>query len=224
MPLVLDIQKPHFQLKVWKIEESLAFFEENTNLYESEKARYLKIKREYRKLQWIAGSYLTKQMIGDEEIVKNEHGKPFIKSKSAFISVSHCADYAVCIVSEQYNVGVDIEPMREKVLRLTDKFLNEEEIIFLENDNKIKHAITCWAMKEAAFKWYGKEYLSFKDNILIAPFKYKDELSRIRVCVVAPHKNYLLKAFHLNINEHSLVFCFAKKDLQKPDLLGNLDR
>ena len=50
MPLVLDIKKPHFQLKVWKIEEDLAFFEANTSLFDGEKARYDNIFREGRKL------------------------------------------------------------------------------------------------------------------------------------------------------------------------------
>lgn len=224
MPLILDIQKPHFQLKVWKIEESLSFFEEQVSFYEGEKARYKKITREARKLQWIAGSFLTKQMTGNEEIVKNEHGKPFLKSRSAFISVSHCAGYAVCIVSKEYNVGVDFEPMRTKVVRLATKFLSPNEMAFIEPENNIKHLITCWAMKEAAFKWYGREYLSFKDNINISPFRYNDNLSRIRVDVVAPKKTYSLNAFHLNINDHSLVFCFAKKDLKNQDLKENQDR
>lgn len=222
MPLVLDIKKPHFQLKVWKIEEDLAFFEANTSLFEGEKARYENIFREGRKLQWIAGSFLTKSMIGNEEIIKNKHGKPFLKSNNAFISVSHCEGYAVCIVSKEYNVGVDLEPMRTKVVRLATKFLSPNEMAFIEPENNIKHLITCWAMKEAAFKWYGREYLSFKDNINISPFRYNDNLSRIRVDVVAPNITYTLKAFHLNINNHSLVFCFAKKDLQTLDLKETL--
>lgn len=218
MPLILDIQKSHFQLKVWKIEEDLAFFTAKTSLYEGEKARYENISRASRKLQWIAGSYLTKSMIGNEEIIKNEHGKPFLKSNNAFISVSHCEGYAVCIVSKEYNVGVDIEPMRTKVIRLTSKFLSAKERSFINKEVEVKHLITCWAMKEAAFKWYGREYISFKDNIRISPFAYNDNLSRIRVDVVAPNMTYSLKAFHLNINDHSLVFCFAKKDLQTLDL------
>lgn len=218
MPLILDIQKAHFQLKVWEITEPLSFFEAQVSFYEGEKQRYENINRAARKLQWIAASFLTKQMTGNEEIVKNEHGKPFLKSKSAFISVSHCENYAVCIVSKEYNVGVDFEPVRTKVVRLATKFLSPNEMAFIEPENNIKHLITCWAMKEAAFKWYGREYLSFKENINISPFRYNDNLSRIRVDVIAPNTIYSLKAFHLNIKNHSLVFCFAKKDLQIQDL------
>lgn len=217
MPVVLNIEKSDFHLKVWYITEAYAFFEENTLLFPAEKEILDQIPRQQRRLQWLASRFLTKQMCHHSEIVKNEHGKPFLKSSDTFISISHCEKYAVCITSDKYNVGVDIEPMREKVVRLADKFMDENEMAFIEKENAIKHYITCWAMKEAAYKWYGQEYISFKDNIKIAPFTYNDQLSRIPVKVYAPNNTYALKAFHLNLDEHSLVFCFAKKDLQNQD-------
>lgn len=213
MPLALAIQKPHFALKVWHITESVDFFKAQTPLFDTEKKIIAKITRPARQKQWWATRYLQKQMTANAEVVKNEYGKPFLKDKSAFISLSHCAEYAVCIVSAQYNVGVDIEPMRPKVLRLASKFLSEKELDFIEEKNAVKHLITCWAMKEAVYKWYGKKYISFKNNLQIEPFRYNDNLSRIRITVQSPEKQYTLRAFHLNFKEHSLVFCFAQKDL-----------
>ena len=213
MPIILEIQKPHFQLKVWHITEDIAFFENNISLFESEKKILSKIKREHRKLQWLSARYLLKSLTNNEEVVKNKYGKPFLKSKNGYISISHCNDYATAIFSKELNVGVDIEPMREKVIRIADKFLSPKELNFIQKENETKQLITCWAMKEAAFKWYGREYISFKDSINISKFKYKDKLSRIRVKLISPKKTYKLKAFHLNIENHSLVFCFGKKDL-----------
>lgn len=213
MPLVLNIQKPHFHLKVWQIKEDCSFFENSISLYESEKEILAQIKRNKRKLQWLATRYILKSLTNDTEIIKNKHGKPLLKSKNGFISISHCENYAVAIYSKELNVGVDIEAMREKVIRVADKFLSNAELSFINDSKKVKHLITCWAMKEAAFKWYGKKYVSFKNNIVISPFKYNDKLSRIRVKLISPKKKYKLKAFHLNIENHSLVFCFAKKDL-----------
>ena len=215
MPLVLDIQKPHFQLKAWRITENVSFFEEKIELYDSEKILLAKIKRQPRKLQWLAARYVLKSLTNNEEVIKNKHGKPFLKSKNGFISISHCKNFAVAIFSKELNVGIDIEPQREKVIRIADKFLSIKELAFIEKNNEVKHLITCWAMKEAAFKWYGRKYISFKDNINISEYKYNAKLSRIKVKVVAPNKSYKLKAFHINIEEHSLVFCFGKKDLGK---------
>jgi len=215
LPVVLDIQKPHFQLKVWHITETISFFEKNTVLYQTEKNIFSKIKRDSRKLEWLAARHVLKSLTNNQEVIKNEHGKPFLKNKSAYISISHCKGYAVAIYSKELNVGIDIEPQREKVKRIADKFLSINELAFIEKENEVKHLITCWAMKEAAFKWYGREYISFKDSINISTYKYKDKLSRIRVKVVSPKKIYKLKAFHLNIENHSLVFCFGKKDLKE---------
>lgn len=213
MPIVLDIQKPHFRLKVWHITEEVKFFEEKIFLFDSEKKILSKIKRQPRKLQWLAARFVLKSLTKKEEVIKNKHGKPFIKSKNGFISISHCKDYAVAIYSKELNVGIDIEPMRDKVIRVANKFLSQKELSFIEKEKQTKHLITCWAMKEAAYKWYGKEYISFKDSINISSFKYNDKLSRIKVKVVSPKKTFKLKAFHLNVKNHSLVFCFGKKDL-----------
>ena len=221
MPLILNIQKAHYKLRLWHITEGSEFFKSRIVFYDSEKSDYNKIKRDQRKLEWLASRYLTKSLTDNAEIVKNEHGKPFLKNKSAFISISHCRNYAVCIVSKEFNVGIDIEPQKEKVRRIASKFLSEDEISFIENENDVKHLITCWAMKEAAYKWYGREYLSFKDNINIEAFRYDDNLSRIKVAVDSPKKLYKLKAFHLNIKGNSLVFCFAKKDLKILDSQEN---
>jgi len=214
MPLILDIHKPHFQLKVWHITENISFFENNISLFESEKKILNKIKREARKLQWLAARYVLKSLTNNQEVIKNKHGKPFLKSKDGYISISHCKDYAVAIFSKELNVGVDIEPMRKKVIRIADKFLSEKEMSFIKKEDEVKQLITCWAMKEAAFKWYGREYISFKESINISAFKYNDKLSRIRVKLISPKKTYKLKAFHLNVENHSLVFCFGKKDLE----------
>lgn len=213
MPLILDIVKPHFQLKAWHITEDVSFFEEKIELYDSEKEILSNIKRETRKLQWLSARYILKQLTNNQEVIKNKHGKPFLKTKDGFISISHCQDYAVAIFSKELNVGIDIEPQREKVIRIADKFLSDNELSYIEKENEVKHLITSWAMKEAAFKWYGREYISFKDGIHIAPYKYNDKLSRIRVKVASPKKTYKLRAFHINLEEHSLVFCFGKKDL-----------
>lgn len=215
MPLVVDIKKPHFQLKVWHITEEVSFFEKEISLFESEQIILSKIKREPKKKQWLAARFILKELTNNEEVVKNKHGKPFLKSKSGFISISHSENYAAAIFSKELNVGIDIEPQREKVLRIADKFLSIKERGFINSKKEIKHMITCWAMKEAAFKWYGKEYISFRDSINISPFKYNDKLSRIKIKVKSPKKTYKLRAFHLNINGHSLVFCFGKKDLEK---------
>ena len=62
MPLILDIVKPHFQLKAWHITEDVSFFEEKISLYDSEKEILNKIQRDTRKLQWLSARYILKEL------------------------------------------------------------------------------------------------------------------------------------------------------------------
>ena len=53
--------------------------------------------------------------------------KPFLADEAFHFSISHCGEYVAAIVSKTNRVGVDIEVISEKVVRIKDKFLKREE-------------------------------------------------------------------------------------------------
>lgn len=101
-------------------------------------------------------------------------GKPYLDNCEKFISVSHSHKYLVLLINEQEETGVDIELVRDKVLNIRHKFLNEEESSFAGDDLQV--LITLWAAKEALFKVDGSKELRFKEDIAIKPFTNPDNL------------------------------------------------
>ncbi|MDD6800594.1 MAG: hypothetical protein PUE85_09300 [Firmicutes bacterium] len=43
------------------------------------------------------------------EVKRSEKGKPYIEKKGVYFSLSHAKEYAVCAVSDEGEIGVDIE-------------------------------------------------------------------------------------------------------------------
>ncbi len=51
--------------------------------------------------------------------------KPLLVDDEFHFSVSHCGDFAAAIVSENKQVGIDVELVTPKVERIKNKFLNQ---------------------------------------------------------------------------------------------------
>ena len=112
------------RLAIWKIEESEIFFSDTIPLQRE-------ITHPHKRLQHLAGRYLLRFLFpsfpySDIQIAATK--KPFLTNEQFHFSISHCADYAVAIVSSTHRVGIDIEVPSEKVVRIAHKFLSEKEI------------------------------------------------------------------------------------------------
>src|SRR5258708_37788573 len=69
-------------------------------------------------------------------------------------------------------VGIDIEQVKEKVERIAHKFMQPEEMNFINNRHKIQQLYVCWCVKEAVYKCFGQKEISFADNISLKPFNF----------------------------------------------------
>jgi phosphopantetheinyl transferase len=201
MPVVLQMKTDAFEVLVWKIEENLEFFLKDVCLSYVESQDLANISNEFRKLEWMASRYVQRQVVKDS-LIKDEWGKPNLAKETGFVSIAHCKDFAAAIYAESGPVGIDIEPMHEKALRIADKFLNVEELNFIDLNNQVEHIIASWCVKEAVYKWYGKRSLSFKNNIKMRSFPSgdakvivdfeRDDLLAIREVHVLKIKNCML--------------------------------
>ncbi|MDO9000324.1 MAG: 4'-phosphopantetheinyl transferase superfamily protein [Bacteroidota bacterium] len=95
-------------------------------------------------------------------------GKPFLKGRAEHISISHSHDKLAVIINEKESTGVDIELIRDKVLKIQHKFLNRAELEFAKDD--IEKLITIWAAKEALYKVYGLKELDFIADLFVEEF------------------------------------------------------
>ena len=172
MPAVKQIINSELKILLWKIEEDLDFFSQKITLSLEESQEYALIKTENRKLEWMAARFVQRQIINDH-LIKDEFGKPHLETTIGQVSISHCKNYAVAAFSQNTEIGIDIEPIHDKILRISSKFMSLNEFSFIQNDNKVAHLIACWCIKEAVYKHYGKKSLNFKEQIQIQKFEFE---------------------------------------------------
>ncbi len=94
--------------------------------------------------------------------------KPYLADSPLHISISHSHDRLVVITNKSEATGIDIELIRDKVLKIRHKFMNSAESSFAGSD--IEKLITIWASKEAMYKWHGLKSLDFKTNLFVEDF------------------------------------------------------
>ena len=85
-----------------------------------------------------------------------------------FVSLTHTRGYAAAIYHRELPVGIDIEVIREKILKIGTRFLSESELEFLQPQPA--HYTMAWSAKESIFKCHGKSGVSLRENILLEPF------------------------------------------------------
>ena len=87
---------------------------------------------------------------------RNDDGKPYFKNSDIRFNVSHSHGYAACAVSDEGDVGIDIEASTvspERAQKIADRYFNERERelvrCFPESFARI------WCNKEAEAKFFG---------------------------------------------------------------------
>jgi len=110
----------------------------------------------------------------DADLYYNEFGKPLLKN-GRHISISHSYYFSTIAISGD-DIGIDIEMVRDKIKVIQHKFVNTD-FDALSNEDLIKQYTIIWGAKEAMYKIYPYGGLSFRENIAINPFLFKDKKS-----------------------------------------------
>ena len=165
LPFVLA---PNFPVSVhlWEIEETVdelvALLPDSSVLVQPP---YVNFKSTSRQKEWLAVRALLAQAVNPSvSIIYNEHGRPFLSPRLSECSVSHTKGYAALALSSK-EVGMDIEQISGRAYRLTDHFLQDEEMALVEMDNPETMAVLLWSAKESVYKLYDIEGLELKSDI-----------------------------------------------------------
>ena len=164
------------EFALWRIEESADDLYKQLQLDDTEKAYTKQLSKSKRYLHWLGTRVLLRKMLRTDEYIDckvDVHGKPYLVSLPYHISLSHSFDYAAVMISKTSPVGIDIEQVKAKVERIAHKFLNEDELSFINDKRKIEQLYVCWCAKEAVYKCYGQKEVSFADNISLKPFEFE---------------------------------------------------
>jgi 4'-phosphopantetheinyl transferase len=125
-----------------------------------------------RELEKNATAFLLEKLFGKTVDLKyNSEGKPQLNSESCHISISHSHDKLVIICNTKDDTGVDVELIRDKVLKIKDKFLSQAELE--EAKDNVEKLILYWAAKETLYKVYGLKEVEFAKHLFVHPFDLK---------------------------------------------------
>ncbi|AMM51493.1 hypothetical protein TH61_10350 [Rufibacter sp. DG15C] len=178
-------------LGIWQIQEDV---EELTfQLLSLRPAKELPFfKAEARRREWLASRllvYLLLEKLNYPEAVlqKQESGKPYIEGAEVHVSITHSGRWAAALVSASHQVGIDIELKAEKVQRAIQRFLNEQELADVQDDEDKMHLY--WSAKETLYKVYARRELDFRKQLLIEDF-VKEVSGQFTGRVVAPEKTH----------------------------------
>lgn len=153
--------------------------------------------------------YLMAQLLDNDaaRIIYDAKGKPHLEGDPRHISLSHSHHKLAIIVNDHEPTGIDIELIRDKVLRIRHKFLSPAELAEAADD--VEKLLIYWAAKESLYKIYGLKEVDFVANLFVKPF-VKHHLGTITGLIELPA---FKKAFELNyqsLDDYILVYALSE--------------
>lgn len=163
---------PHAQIGLWRLagDEDEAFFLRRLTLYRNEQQRLASIRHPQKRLEWLSSRLCLKQVLppmGAVESLNHPSGKPYLSTRTHFISYSHSHSLACAIASTEAEVSVDIEFLGRKRNKETRHlFLNTKEIEFLLAQGEPDRLfLLLWSAKETLYKAIGQKGVSLRYNL-----------------------------------------------------------
>ncbi|MFD1872415.1 4'-phosphopantetheinyl transferase family protein [Hymenobacter bucti] len=180
-----------------------------------------------RQAQWLAGRVLVQRMLAAVApatvplLLQNDAtGRPFLGEPDLgpAVSLSHSGEWAAALLAPAgAAVGVDVEVVRDKALRIARKFLTTDELAKVKLITSVQPDLTTelhsllWSAKETLYKLAGRRGIIFRQNLLLdlpaaptppaawpragelpARLELADRSSRHRICYFQPAVGYVL--------------------------------
>jgi 4'-phosphopantetheinyl transferase len=126
-----------------------------------------------RQQQWLGGRLLAYTLLPGliptrPLLVALPGSKPFFDQPGLHLSISHTHHQVVVLLSRSGPVGIDIEAIQPKVLRVKDKFLTQAEQEAAGDD--LNKTLIYWCTKETLYKLYGRKQVLFREHLQVKPF------------------------------------------------------
>lgn len=156
----------------------------------------------------LAARLVIKEILGYwgisyEGIWKDAMNKPHLINSDFYISISHASTYGVGIVHKKKPVGIDMELVRDKIKRISHKFLSSQEL--QNTEDNLEKLIILWAGKEALYKLYGKKKLIFNTGMLTESF-YLEKKGIVKALLKPLQKSYAIH--YQKLEEYYIAYVF----------------
>jgi phosphopantetheinyl transferase len=140
------------------------------------------------------------------KVCYTSENKPYLEDISEHISISHSHDKLVVLANAKESTGVDIELIRDKVINVRHKFLNEQEFEFAGSN--VEALITLWAAKEAIYKAYGLKEVDFAKHLYIETNTFNETSFYGKLDLPGLKKRYQMK--REKIDNYILVYIISE--------------
>jgi 4'-phosphopantetheinyl transferase len=202
------------QLLVWKITETFEELEQQVTLKNVCADRLLGMKSELHRRAFLSVRMLM-QHIGytDHDMFYDAEGKPHLKDGNN-ISITHSYNFSAIIVSDM-PIGIDMEIRREKIMKIAGKFLDKEFSYLnpVQVIDYVRKLTVAWGVKEALYKMFSRNGLSFKQHINVHPFDMEKDNGTATVHYDNINGTY--NFWFKEIEDFTLVYCIGNKTTQR---------
>jgi phosphopantetheinyl transferase len=168
------------KLYLWKITEDFDTLFSQVKLKDSSLTRLETMKSESHQKGFLAVRMLLQHNdYSDFDLFYDEFGKPHLKPQGCHtelveVSISHSNDFSAIAISDS-KVGLDLEQLKEKTLRIAKRFMDVSHLDNLSEEEKIKKATIVWGIKESIFKIKNEKGISFPNHIFEDDFSFEDK-------------------------------------------------
>ena len=164
------------EIAVWQITETEEELMANTSVPNDELEEIQLFRQESHRKQKLAVRALINEVF-EEKMYLNHHdnGKPYLENCATTISITHTDKYVAIIISDDDELGIDIESLDRNFAPVEQKALSEDEIDDLDDDKKNEQLAIYWCAKEAIFKRMSQNRVNFAEQIEVEKFNLRKE-------------------------------------------------
>ena len=174
MPLFKKWEEEGATWGIWKVSESP---EDLLAMLTTESIDYAELEQykcASRRVEYLAARVLLKELTGKElKIAHLPSGKPFLPSSSFNVTVSHTKGYVALGIHPCKDVGIDIEQVSERVLKVCSRFVRPDEAIgtpMLSDEKRLHKLLLIWSAKETMFKVLNEAGVDFLEHLQVVEF------------------------------------------------------
>jgi len=162
------------RVMVWQITESFDELHSMVQLSDEDEATLSSFRFEPRKKEWLTVRVLVKKLLGDNyRIYYKKSGAPFFKDKKLHIGISHTNGFAGISVAP-FPTALDMEKASPRIERVCQRFVRDDELAFIPENERVDYYNAIWAAKETLFKLFDRKDVVFKERFIINPFSLSD--------------------------------------------------
>jgi phosphopantetheinyl transferase len=204
MPLIYKTQHSKIILGVWEITENNVFF--------STELKFCATKKSVLKNQQYMASRLLLSRLDSGFIIGNidelSQDKPSYLDNRFYFNVAHSGSFAVAILSNEKEVGIDVEVISKRIVAIKSKFLNQEELGLVNKFSAVDQIDVVslfWTVKEAVLKWTGDSAFDYLHSSTIQ--EYSPNADNTINVKVNYYETVMVKVRFFKIKNYWVSYC-----------------